>query len=60
MSIRILLVAAAAALAPLAQAGGAAPVAPKPYYYWLHPKLGMVKVDRATNAILIAPRARAQ
>ena len=25
---------------------------PKTYYYWLHPKLGMVKVDRATNAII--------
>lgn len=22
------------------------------YYYWLHPKLGHVKVDRATNAII--------
>lgn len=22
------------------------------YYYWLHPKLGFVKVDRATNAML--------
>lgn len=22
------------------------------YYYWLHPKLGHVKVDRATNAIV--------
>lgn len=22
------------------------------YYYWLHPKLGHVKVDRATNAMV--------
>lgn len=22
------------------------------YYYWLHPKLGFVKVDRATNVML--------
>jgi hypothetical protein len=24
------------------------------YYWWLHPKLGMVKVDRATNAMLVS------
>ena len=30
----------------------------KPYYYWLHPKLGMVKVDRATNAMVTARTAR--
>ena len=24
------------------------------YYYWLHPKLGMVMVDRATNAVFRA------
>lgn len=23
------------------------------WYWWLHPKLGMVKVDRATNAMVI-------
>lgn len=28
------------------------------YYYWLHPKLGMVKVDRATNAMVTARTAR--
>lgn len=26
----------------------------KSYYWWLHPKLGMVKVDRATNAMLVS------
>ena len=31
----------------------------KPYYYWLHPKLGHVKVDRATNAMLVGKRASA-
>lgn len=25
-------------------------------YYWLHPKLGMVKVDRATKAMVVAKR----
>lgn len=28
------------------------------YYYWLHPKLGMVKVDRATNAMVTARMPR--
>ena len=28
----------------------------KSYYYWLHPKLGMVKVDRKTNAMLVGRR----
>ena len=36
----------------------AAPAAQKPYYYWLHPKLGMVKVDRATNAMITSARPR--
>jgi hypothetical protein len=26
------------------------------YYWWLHPKLGMVKVDRATNAMITSVR----
>ena len=30
----------------------------KSYYYWLHPKLGMVKVDRATNAMVTGRTAR--
>ena len=30
------------------------------YYYWLHPKLGMVKVDRQTNAMLTGARASSQ
>ena len=44
---------------PSAQAGNSAPVAQKSYYWWLHPKLGMVKVDRATNAMLTGSKARA-
>jgi hypothetical protein len=28
------------------------------YYYWLHPKLGMVKVDKKTNAMLVGRRAQ--
>jgi hypothetical protein len=35
-----------------AAAGGAS------YYYWLHPKLGMVKVDKKTNAMLVGRRAQ--
>lgn len=30
----------------------------KSYYYWLHPKLGMVKVDKKTNAMLAGKRAQ--
>jgi len=26
------------------------------YSYWLHPKLGMVKVDRSTHAMVLAQR----
>ena len=29
------------------------------FNYWLHPKLGMVKVDRATNAMVTARTLRA-
>ena len=39
--------AAAAATPPRQQSEGAS------WYWWLHPKLGMVKVDRATNAIIV-------
>lgn len=37
----------------------AAPQTPpeRSYYYWLHPKLGMVKVDRRTNAMITGRRA---
>lgn len=28
------------------------------YYYWLHPKLGLVKVDSATNAMVTARTVR--
>lgn len=29
-------------------------------YWWLHPKLGMVKVNKATNAIVTSKRANAE
>lgn len=37
---------------------GSAPAEPgkSGTYWWLHPKLGMVKVDRATNAIVVGKR----
>lgn len=51
-----------------AAAAAAAPVtAPAPAaqessgtYYWLHPKLGHVKVDRATNFMVTAKRPAAK
>lgn len=51
-------------LAGLALAGAAAAAAPAnqpsgssaSWYWWLHPKLGMVKVDRATNAMIVSGR----
>lgn len=45
-----------AAALPAAAAARTEPDA-KPYYYWLHPKLGHVKIDRATNAMLVGKRA---
>lgn len=30
--------------------------APGTYYWWNHPRLGMVKVDRATNAMVHSKR----
>lgn len=55
----IALLAAAILAAPLApaQASSAPAMGAKTYYYWLHPKLGMVKVDKATNAMLVGRRA---
>ena len=35
---------------------GKTAAAERSYYYWLHPKQGMVKVDRKTHAILAAQR----
>lgn len=53
-----LLAAILLASASLASAQSAAPAAQRGYYYWLHPKLGMVKVDRATNAIIVRSDSR--
>lgn len=38
-------------LSAVAAAQNSTPEA-KDYYYWLHPKLGMVKVDRQTHAMV--------
>lgn len=48
---------AAPPAAPPAQASGAA-ASRTSFYYWLHPKLGMVKVDRVTNAMLTGSRSQ--
>lgn len=48
----------AAPAAPATQPAAAAAAGHKTFYYWLHPKLGMVKVDRATNAMLTGSRSR--
>lgn len=37
-----------------------APQAEKTYHYWLHPKLGMVKVDKKTHFMLVGRRAQQQ
>jgi hypothetical protein len=48
-----------AAVSPLAPQDTASST--ESWYWWLHPKLGMVKVDRATNAIVVkAQRDSAQ
>lgn len=46
------------ASASLASAQTAAPAPTRSYYYWLHPKLGLVKVDRATNAMIVRSDSR--
>jgi hypothetical protein len=28
------------------------------WYWWLHPKLGMIKVDRASNAMIISGQSQ--
>lgn len=56
---RMLLLSFALTFAAAASAAGSASSRPpesKPYYWWLHPKLGMVKVDRATNAMVSGRR----
>lgn len=45
-----------------AAAWAADPVAPAPpgeaaYHYWMHPKLGLVKVDRRTHGLVTAQRS---
>ena len=48
----------AAGCAPTANVTPQEASAKQSYYYWLHPKLGMVKVDPATNAMVTARTAR--
>ena len=57
MNKLLVLLAAIVAAQVAAAAPGAVPgPTARTYSYWLHPKLGMVKVDRATNAIVVARR----
>jgi hypothetical protein len=46
----------AAAATSTAPAPGPASSSTRTYSYWLHPKLGMVKVDRSTHAMVVAKR----
>lgn len=55
LAIGATLFAAAATAAPASTSAPAAQ-GPSGTYYWLHPKLGMVKVDRATNFMVTAKR----
>lgn len=50
-NILILALLSAAMAAPAAAAQEESPKGGEAYY-WLHPKLGLVKVDRATNAMV--------
>jgi hypothetical protein len=58
----IALLAAAILAAPGAYAQSQSAAAPatgaRSYYYWLHPRLGMVKVDSKTNFMLVGRRAQ--
>lgn len=56
---------AAAQMPEGSQAAAPAPAASqakqeRSYYWWLHPKQGMVKVDRATNFPVIPQRQKKQ
>ncbi|MBL0391220.1 hypothetical protein JJ685_08725 [Ramlibacter monticola] len=42
------------------QPASQAPAEAKTYHYWLHPKLGMVKVDKKTHAMLVGRPAQQQ
>ena len=54
------LVSALAATAGCAATGSSAErTTARGTYYWLHPKLGMVKVDGATNAMVTGQRRAA-
>lgn len=62
MNTRLALCLALALVAAGSVACANAPVADraetKPYTYWLHPKLGMIKVDRQTNEMPVKGSAR--
>ncbi|MBI5279347.1 MAG: hypothetical protein HY854_23145 [Burkholderiales bacterium] len=56
----ILMISAALVLsgcAAVAGTGGNAATAERETHYWLHPKLGMVKVDAKTHAMVVPSRA---
>lgn len=57
-----ILLAAALTAGPVLAAGSAdaAPAGKGGTYWWLHPKLGMVKVDKATHAMLTGKRANSE
>lgn len=67
--IAMLAVAAFAASPTFAQAGtgakgtltadGRVPASDKSYHYWLHPRQGMVKVDKTSHMMLV-PRRQAR
>lgn len=52
----ILLIAAAVLLAGCAAVAETPPATAGETHYWLHPKLGMVKVDAKTHAIVVPGR----
>jgi hypothetical protein len=54
----IALLATAILAAPGAFAQAQSATSSNGYYYWLHPKLGMVKVDKKTSAMLVGRRAQ--
>ena len=53
----VLVVGTALAAEPAQQQGTETPPAT---YYWLHPKLGMVKVERATGFMVVSRKQRAR
>lgn len=57
---KLLAFAALAALGAAALAAPSSPAGNGGTHYWLHPKLGMVKVDSRTHAIVVPGRNQGQ